>query len=258
MNGLDLPLRKLRGLDLFSGIGGITLALSPWAHPIAYCENDKHAQSVLLARMATGDLPAAPIWDDVQTLTGAMLPPIDIIYGGFPCQDISVAGSGRGLAGKRSALFFEIMRLAKETKPAFIFLENVPAIRKRGLSTVGEQLAHLGYDCRWGVVSAYDVGAPHFRERWFMLAHANSHQIRLKQQWVPSRWPREVQAQRKALTLFDGSARGWAAQSPVDRVADGVSYRMERLRGLGNAVVPAQAREAFKRLAGINVNRHDM
>src|SRR5690606_10421534 len=126
----------LRGLDLFSGIGGLTLALAPWVRPVAYCENDRYATAVLLSRMRTGDLPCAPIWDDVRTLRGDMLPSVDIIYGGFPCQDISCAGRGAGLAGGRSGLFFEIARLARELRPRFVFLENVPAITTRGLGDV--------------------------------------------------------------------------------------------------------------------------
>src|SRR3954464_11360982 len=106
----------LNGLDLFSGIGGISLALSEWVRTVAYCDRDRFAQSVLLQRIYEGRLDCAPIWDDVQTLRGEMLPPIDIITGGFPCQDISCAGNGVGLGGSRSGLFFEIMRLAEEIK----------------------------------------------------------------------------------------------------------------------------------------------
>jgi site-specific DNA-cytosine methylase len=107
-----------------------------------------------------------------------------IIYGGFPCQDLSCAGNGKGLAGERSGLFFEILRLARETNPRFIFLENVPAIRTRGAATVVKELASLRYDCRWGLLSAYDVGAPHKRERWFLLA--NYQGKRWGQRWTQS------------------------------------------------------------------------
>ncbi len=171
----------INGLDLFSGIGGITLALSEWVKPITYCEIDRYAQAVLLSRMQDGLLSRAPIWDDVTTLDGKQFRgQIDIIYGGFPCQDISVAGNGKGLAGNRSWLFKEIMRLAEEIKPKFIFLENVPAIRTRGLEHVAEWLACSGYDCRWDFVSAQEVGAPHIRQRWFCLANANGNGGRIQ------------------------------------------------------------------------------
>lgn len=160
------------GLDLFSGIGGLTKALEGYVEPLAYCENDRYAQSVLLSRMGSGDLPRAPIWDDVRTLKSEMLPAIDIIYGGFPCQDISVAGRGEGLGGERSGLFFEIVRLVSEIQPRFIFLENVSAITVRGAERVIGEFCRLRYDCRWGILSASDVGANHQRERWWLLAHA--------------------------------------------------------------------------------------
>lgn len=169
----------LNGLSLFSGIGGIDVALSGYVRPIAYCEIDKYGQVVLFSRMSTGDIAVAPIWDDVTTLDGTQLSgQVDIIYGGFPCQDISVAGRGAGLAGQRSGLFFEIVRLAKEIKPAYIFLENVPAITKRGGIQVVGCLAQMGYDCRWCCISAASVGALHRRERWFLLANAKSEQDR--------------------------------------------------------------------------------
>lgn len=162
----------LNGLDLFSGIGGITLALKEWVRPVAYCENDRYAQGVILSRISSGDLPNAPIWDDVRTLQGSLLPRIDIIYAGFPCQDISIAGNGKGLEGERSGLFFEVMRLAEEIKPKFIFLENVTNIRTKGLFRVVGALVDVGYDCRWDIFSARSIGADHNRRRWFLLAHS--------------------------------------------------------------------------------------
>lgn len=163
----------MNGLSLFSGIGGIDVALSEYVRPIAYCELDRYCQGVLLSRMADESLPNCPVWNDVTTLDGNIFKgAIDIIYGGFPCQDISVAGHGAGLEGKRSGLFFEIMRLAKEIKPKFIFLENVPAITTRGGLRVVREIAEMGYDCRWCHVSAAEVGARHKRERWFLLGYA--------------------------------------------------------------------------------------
>lgn len=165
------------GLDLFSGIGGISLALKPYVRTRVYCEIEPYCQSVLLQRMQEGHLCQAPIWDDIRTLTAkgvaeVIEDDIDIIFGGFPCQDISVAGAGKGLAGERSGLFFEVARLCSEIRPTFVFLENVPAITVRGGLDVVGTLTKMGYDCRWCIISAASVGAMHKRERWFLLAHS--------------------------------------------------------------------------------------
>jgi len=170
---VDLSDGKLNAIDLFSGYGGITVALSKYARPVVYCEKERYAQAILLSRMEEGKLPAAPIWDDVSTFDGKPYKgKIDIIYGGFPCQGISQAGRGEGLEDERSGLFFELLRVATEAAPGFIFLENVPAIRTRGLREVVVALAEVGYDCRWTCITASYVGAPHKRERWFLLGHA--------------------------------------------------------------------------------------
>jgi DNA (cytosine-5)-methyltransferase 1 len=270
----------LYGLDLFSGIGGITRALMPWVRPMAYVECDQYAQHVLLSRMRDKSLPSAPIWDDVRTLRREHLDvPIDCVYGGFPCQDISVAGTGEGLAGKRSGLVFEVLRLVEELQPSFVFLENVPAIRTRGEERVVKELASRGYDCRWDNLSAEDVGAPHRRTRWWLLAAnarsigtgdkqqekgsgrelgqgrdessdygekeslAYAHSSRLKE--------REFEfAERTKLARTEFSS-WWEAESDVCRVVDELPHRVDRTRCLGNAVVPAQAREAFIRLMGL-------
>jgi DNA (cytosine-5)-methyltransferase 1 len=323
----------VNGLDLFSGIGGITKALEGYVRPVAYCENDRYAIGVLLSRMSSGDLPVAPVWDDVRTLQSGLLPPIDIIYGGFPCQDISVAGKQVGLEGKRSGLFSEICRLAKETKAEWIFLENVSNIRTKGLGAVLKALAEIGYDCRYGMLSAADVGANHKRERWFLLAHSrcellagtreqgkneleaqkenadqlkrsgkvadtdakrlerrNSEELsKCSREWTArtssplenpsskglegtagqgiqrtcpgSSWASEKMAHAKSKQsrrIFqrrappDAGRKGWWESEPnVGRVAYGIPFRVDRLKCLGNSVVPAQAREAFERLMGL-------
>lgn len=276
----------LNGLSLFSGIGGLDVALSEWVKPIAYCEIDPYCQGVLLSRMADESLCNCPIWDDVKTLEGNIFKgAIDIIYGGFPCQDISVAGHGKGLAGERSGLFYEIIRLCSEINPRFIFLENVPAITVRGGTEVVREIASLGYDCRWCVISAASIGALHKRERWFLLAHAydnglssceNRGSIRksitqreqhestksfgetertssLSSDVADSRC--DIQRSKKESEWsYDKSTRRcrfWETEPSVGRVVNGLPFRVERLRGLGNAVVPQQAKEAFKILMGL-------
>ena len=239
----------MNGLDLFSGIGGITLGLSQWVTPVAYCEIEPYAQAVLIQRMAEGKLPKAPIWDDITTLGGCELPDIDIIYGGFPCQDISVAGRGEGLGGKRSGLFFEVCRLVEEIKPRFIFLENVPAIRTRGLREVIRTLTDLGYDCRWTSLSAAEVGAPHIRKRWFLLAYSDSELSRNKwQKNVPTN--RQMGKRQAKSNHISNSQMGWETEPNVGRVANGVPFRVDRLKALGNGVVPRQVEAAFRRLLG--------
>lgn len=279
---------KLNGLDLFTGSGGLTAALAPWITPIAYCENELYPTAQLLSRMSSGELPLAPIWDDIRTLRGWELrAQVDIIYGGFPCQNISVAGNGEGLDGKRSGLFFEIIRLAQEIQPEYIFLENVPNIRTKGLRTVGEELARIGYDCRWGLVSARSVGANHLRKRWFLLAYARekgSQRQRLpcgiqsKLFGVDSRHDRGVTETMVSDTLQEGCGGqtiatekenhqgirknyGWATaatfkcdwwkiEPPMGRMVDGLPSRVDRVECMGNAVVPLQARTAFEVLSG--------
>jgi DNA (cytosine-5)-methyltransferase 1 len=272
----------LNGLDLFSGIGGLSLALGEWVRPVAYCECDRYCQGVLLSRMRQGAISEAPIWDDVRSLKKEMLPEIQIIYGGFPCQDISVAGLGKGLEGERSGLFFEVVRLTREIRPRFVFLENVPAITTRGLTRITAEFSALRYDCRWGMLSAFDVGAPHLRQRWFMLAHASGISERDQSGWRsgPHRegptFPRYDSGERVVAdtarkrgkqrrsgpsirrrdddTFRDGSphlSEWWKTEPDVGRVVDELPFRVDRLRALGNAVVPSQAREAFTRLMGI-------
>ncbi len=237
----------MNGLDLFSGIGGISYALREWVRPIAYCEIDPFCQKVLLSNMARQNIGKAPIWNDIRTMQESSLPrEIDIIYGGFPCQDISIAGSGKGLEGERSGLFFEIVRLAKEIKPKFIFLENVPAITSRGGLRVVREIAQMGYDCRWCIISAASVGALHKRERWFLLAHSTSES---------SRGLSSGEKKRQSINKLHSEYEKWMPfpenESPLLRMDDELPFRMDRTKALGNAVVPRQVRKAFEILMGI-------
>lgn len=243
----------MNGLDLFSGIGGITIALEEWVKPVAYCENDRYAQAVLLSRQSSGELPQAPIWDDIKTLNKEVLQceSLDIIYGGFPCQDISVAGNGKGLAGERSGLVFEFFRLISSYRPTFVFMENVPAITIRGLDRILLEFATLGYDARWTIVSAAEIGALHIRERWFLLAHAHGKSVRKKQiTWEGCKNPSEFR--KNGITGEIAWASDWIAQPRVDRTGDGIQARRERTQALGNAVVPGQTKEAFRKLIGFS------
>jgi DNA (cytosine-5)-methyltransferase 1 len=260
----------LNGLDLFSGGGGLGLALEEWVRTIAYCENDRYAQAVLLSRMASGELSIAPICDDVRTLRtdtfmGLGASAVDIIVGGFPCQDISTGGLGAGLDGSRSKLFFEIVRLIGELRPRFVFLENVPALTVRGLDRVLLVLTSMGYDCRWTIVSAGEMGAVHERERWFLLGHSNGKHGELPESEYSNPDSDSIRQEPKQISWSHSEIKSaWTrdsraiARTPegftkpgVGRAGNGIPHRMDRHRVLGNAVVPAQAREAFMRLMGI-------
>jgi DNA (cytosine-5)-methyltransferase 1 len=245
----------LNGLDLFSGIGGLSIALREWVKPVCYCEIEPYCQAVLLSRMHTGELPRARIWDDIKSfqISWSENNSIDLIYGGFPCQDISIAGHGKGLEGERSGLFWEMHRLAEKIKPKFIFIENVPAICTRGGREVVQTIAKMGYDCRWCVISAASVGALQRRDRWFLLCHSNG---KPSQQTYTS----PIAKSKQETTRRGSSRQYWPFESRIDwqetvstmgKCSDGIPFHVDRLRALGNAVVPEQAREAFKILMGL-------
>ena len=162
-------------LALFSGAGGGILGgkLLGW-RTVCAVEWEPYPASVLCARQNDKILAPFPIWDDVRTFDGKPWQGIvDVVSGGFPCQDISAAGRGAGISGSRSGLWSEMARIIGEVRPRYAFVENSPMLTSRGLGTVLGDLAALGFDARWGVISAADVGAPHLRERIWIVAHAN-------------------------------------------------------------------------------------
>ena len=161
-------------LALFAGAGGGILGgkLLGW-RTVCAVEWEAYAASVLCARQNDGALPAFPIWDDVRTFDGRPWRGIvDVVSGGFPCQDISAAGKGAGIEGERSGMWTEMARIIGEVRPRFAFVENSPMLTSRGLGRVLGDLAALGYDARWGVLGAVDAGAPHKRDRIWIVADA--------------------------------------------------------------------------------------
>ncbi len=162
----------LRELALFAGAGGGILGghLLGW-RTVCAVEWEPYAASILAQRQNDGLLPPFPIWDDVQTFDGRpWRGVVDVVSGGFPCQDISVAGKGAGISGERSGMWSHMARIIGEVRPRFAFVENSPALLTRGLGVVLSDLAALGYDCKWTVLGAADVGAPHQRDRFWLLA----------------------------------------------------------------------------------------
>ena len=173
----------LNGMALFAGIGGIERGLRKWVRTICYVENNPYAAAVIKSRISEGRLDDAPIWDDIKTFDGKPWRGlVDVISGGFPCQDISTAGKKRGIKeGTRSGLWFQMLRIINEIRPTFVFVENVSAITNRGLDIVLGCLSEAGYDARWTDLRASDVGAPHKRERIFILAFTNTDSSRTVQ-----------------------------------------------------------------------------
>lgn len=215
----------LKVLDLFSGIGGFSLGLEKTKRfeTVAFCEIDKKCQLVLKKHW-----PAVPIFEDIKKLKADILPGIDVICGGFPCQDLSTAGKGKGLAGERSGLWYEFHRLIKEVKPKYAIIENVSVLRSRGLEEILGSLFEIGYSAQWHCISASSLGAPHQRDRVWIIAYSNlslsegrSLSVRIHEE--------HAHAMRQDW---------WKSTSTIHRVDDGVPKRMDRLKQLGNAVVP--------------------
>ena len=240
----------LKSIDLFSGIGGITHALRGIAQPVAYCEIDEHAQAVLRKNMRRGNLPEAPICDDVRSLDRKWLrkhvgsSKADIIVGGFPCVGFSVAGNRDGLKNEASRLFYEVLRVACETKAHAVFMENVPHLLKLGMNVVLNELHAHGYDdVRWCVVSAQQVGAPHVRKRWFCIATKSSRHDELRWAQRPVQFSRTSWA-RSLCPKRTISQATYDAETKRDAF-----LRRIRCRLLGNSVVPDAVRYAFCYLA---------
>lgn len=192
--------------------------------------------------------------------------PVDVLIGGFPCQDISLAGRGAGLDGARSGLWWEFYRLIGELRPRYVCLENVAALIVRGLPAILGALSEIGYDAEWQIVSAASLGAPHLRERLFVVAYPEGERsgeeggFRRKQstqrpssrrQDVPNllgprleiveRQPGDDVTQRSPAQRNNNGWQYWAVEPPVGRMAHGIPRRVDRLKSLGNAVVPQVA-----------------
>ena len=330
---------KLKHLDLFSGIGGFALA-ARWVgwETVGFCEIEPYCQKVLAKHW-----PGVPIYDDVKTLmadaksqqrwdesenpangTGwqsgsksgsgctyatdgkTTVGPVDIITGGFPCQDISTAGKGAGIEGTRSGLWVELARIIGEIRPRYAVLENVAALLGRGMERVAGDLAEIGYDAEWHCIPAAAVGAPHRRDRIWIIAYPNTGQRlgttgqvqagrdstdgRLSNLANTDERGRQAGSREQPSTALSRSShrddpercsgdvadaddeRGnrrpaeqrqkirfaeswqecsqWISEPNVGRVANGIPKRVDRLRGLGNAIVPQVAQVIFEAING--------
>jgi DNA (cytosine-5)-methyltransferase 1 len=250
-------------LALFAGAGGGLLAsqLLGW-RTVCAVELDWYCRCVLVARQNDRTLGHSfPIWDDVCTFDGRPWKGrVDVISGGFPCQDISAAGKGAGITGDRSGMWFHMARIVGEVRPRFVFVENSPMLCSRGLGTVLGDLAALGYDAKWGVLGAVDVGAPHQRDRIWIVADANN----ARQRANKGRGGGGISRKERhyACGLGDDVAnkesrrlqrtKWWKAEPDVGRVAHGVAARVDRLKAIGNGQVPAVAATAWRMLTDAN------
>ena len=223
--------------SLFAGIGGFDLGFERAGMTCKWqVEIDDYANRVLAKHW-----PHVHRERDIRDCGRHNLEPVDVICGGFPCQDISYAGFGAGLDGERSGLFFEAIRVVRELQPRVVVLENVAALLTRGLDRVLGTLAEIGFDAEWHCIPAAAVGAPHIRDRVFVLAYSeDSHvqKVLSKNTELRTQWPKRKF--RGTDGMYQGDQR-WASESGLVRVVDGVPAELDRLRGLGNAVVPQVA-----------------
>lgn len=227
--------------SLFAGIGGIDLGLERAGMRCAWqVEIDDYAQKIL-----TKHWPDAARFRDVRDCGSHNLTTVDLIAGGFPCQDISDSGNRIGIDGARSGLWREYARIIGELRPKYILVENVSALLDRGIGRVLGALAALGYNAEWEVISACAFGAPHTRERMFIVAYSDSREwgplsTARRDMGNPHNGIRQRQESASGLTFGNPQVgRGtWASEPRMGRMAYGVPNRMDRMSGLGNAVVP--------------------
>ena len=266
-------------LALFAGAGGGLLSsqLLGWS-TVGAVEIEEYPRNILMQRQRDGMLDNFPIWDDVRTFDGKPWRGlVDVVSGGFPCQDISSSGKGEGLTGARSGLWFEYLRIIEEIRPQFVFAENSPNLRTRGLGTIIQGLTGLGYDIRWGVLGAWHLGACHKRNRMWVFAYPSMSQqqgdrgtVRDPEELCPA-WDigptsdtsgiRLCYEENKQIMACKGrgklharksrnSGGAWASEPPVLRVDDGVASWVDRIKAIGNGQVPAVATAAFEILKG--------
>jgi len=274
--------QSLNELSLFAGAGGGILGgkLLGW-NTVCAVEWEPYPASILCARQNDGFLSPFPIWDDVQTFDGKPWQGIvDVVSGGFPCQDISAAGKGAGIEGERSSMWKHMARIIGEVQPTYVFAENSPMLRTRGLGVVLQDLAQMGYDAQWGVLSAAEVGANHKRERmWIVAKMANArcklrstresaeldtnteirssssvhNQSSSERQFISDSYLSQQQGGSVSCGIqeentFACNPCWWETEPDVGRVANGVAFGVDRLKAIGNGQVPLCAATAWTKL----------
>ena len=233
--------------SLFAGIGGFDLAARWMGWRTAWVsEIDPYASTILAKHF-----PDAPNHGDITRMDGRAIEPVDILVGGFPCQDISLIGKGAGITGHRSGLWTHYARLIDEIRPSYVVAENVSALRSRGLETVLGDLTALGYDAEWHCIPAAYVGAPHRRDRIWIIAYRGG-------SGLEGHAGNGGAAEREAASgpIATGDLRGredagrwWKNEPGLARVVHGVPSYVDRVRCLGNAIVPQVAHLLFQGIA---------
>lgn len=244
----------MKFISLFAGVGGLDLGLERAGFEcVAQVEIDDFCQKVLTKHWAN-----VPKFKDVRDVGKANLPTAELICGGFPCQDVSLAGERAGLEGKRSTLWSEFYRIVCEIQPRWIVIENVPGLLSSDngefFTKILRELSQSGYDVEWQVIPAAFVGAPHIRERVFIVGYSSG------REWEVSNIPQVFRVERFGRNKTERGEGGympsmgqasnsglerewknWSDKPEFKRVVDGVPFGMDRLRSLGNAVCPQVA-----------------
>ena len=228
--------------SLFAGIGGMDLGLERSGWECKWqVEIDPFCRRVLAKHW-----PSVPKHDDVRTF-----PPdsgdwrVDLIAGGFPCQDISGAGKGAGLDGERSGLWREQFRIIRDLRPRYVVVANSPVLLVRGLDRILGELASLGFDAEWSCLSACSLGAPHTRERLFIVAHSDGLD---GEAWLGAGHDRKGQASLQRDRIRERHEHWVESASRAARGADELPGRVDRTRSIGNAVLPEVAEFIGRRL----------
>lgn len=246
----------MRELALFAGAGGGILGgkLLGWT-TVCAVEINAYCARRLLQRQNEGHLAPFPVWDDVCTFDGRpWRGVVDVVSGGFPCQDISSIGSRLGISGNQSGLWTEMFRIVTHVQPAWVLIENSQHLRTRGLGRVLRDLDGLGYDTARGVFGAEDCKAPHRRNRMWIVAHTNHEMQRTKSVHV------QMAGTQTLKRIHDSNrqhpSKQWWPVDVISGVDDGVANRLDRVRATGNGQVPAVLRLAWETLTTLLTSGH--